>query len=77
MPVPWFVQRNGGLSELTVGFWLGLTMLCCCCCCTTGNNSPEGAAAGSKGEAISMTSPVRMEIQDSNSKKKGEAIAMT
>lgn len=42
-----------------------------------GNNKPAGAASGSsKGEAIAMTSPVRMEIQDEG-KIKGEAIAMT
>ncbi len=46
--------------------------LCVVCC--AGGNTPAGAAEG-KGEAIAMTSPVRMEIQDS--KKKGESIAMT
>jgi hypothetical protein len=58
--------------------WAVLTaVLCCavlCCACCAGNNAPAGAEGG-KGEAIAMTSPVRMEIQDE--KKKGEAIAMT
>lgn len=49
-----------------------------CLCVRAGNNKPAGAASGSgKGEAIAMTSPVRMEIQEEGKKKKGESIAMT
>jgi hypothetical protein len=51
--------------------WVVLTA---CCACRAGNNAPAGAEGG-RGEAIAMTSPVRMEIQDD--KKKGESIAMT
>jgi hypothetical protein len=41
-----------------------------------GNNTPAGAAAGSKGEAIAMTSPVRMEVAAADSRD-GDKIAMT
>lgn len=49
-----------------------------------GGNKPAGSSSSSgtsdsdsqKGEAIAMTSPVRMEIQDSN-KRDGAKIAMT
>jgi len=44
-----------------------------------GGNSPAGAAgASSKGENIAMTSPVRMEIQGTDSSSSGSSkIAMT